>query len=486
MQSSSKQPGQRYNKACDSCHVSKVRCVPDPQSPTGTLCRRCSKNGVACVFSPVGPRRRPVRTKNERIAELERRVRDMQLKLEKEVEKRSGAPAPGTEPEPDDEEDEDDDEKRDSEAEGSGGYGKSSAATLSHSRSASSSTVDPPPPRREPGDASPSTRLTGLDPWPGMGFGPVTADINAKKATGETAGMAEQRKGGSEQPTDQPSSVASEDSDVVDRGVLTESQADRLVHEFRVHLNGKFVAISLPPGVNSRRLRREKPVFWLSVLCAAAGGSSHADLLALAPVLFGEMHVLLNGRLPEHSSQPPTIDLLQGLMNYTTFHYEAAFPLVQQLLGVFHAGVSMALSMAATSKLHMLPDVSSISEDDITDDDIQLSRELLRWYWFSLTVLLKSRQAQLPQTYMLRQSHLLEASYRILETTHNNSDLSLLQWINLVKVVVEAIRALYRGHTQTLGGLSGEARDEILMKFEKEWKKWLVECPFDLVNGKVP
>ncbi|KAF3761242.1 hypothetical protein M406DRAFT_347744 [Cryphonectria parasitica EP155] len=85
-------PGQRFNKACDSCHISKVRCTPDPQSPNGT-CKRCTKNGTPCVFSPVGPRRRPVRTKNDRIAELERRVRDMQLKLEKEVEKRSSSAA---------------------------------------------------------------------------------------------------------------------------------------------------------------------------------------------------------------------------------------------------------------------------------------------------------------------------------------------------------------------------------------------------------
>lgn len=154
-------------------------------------------------------------------------------------------------------------------------------------------------------------------------------------------------------------------------------------------------------------------------------------------------------------------------------------PLGGQLLGVYSAAIKMAVQMAERSPLHALPASSPMSEESVTEGDIQLSRELLHWYWASFSLTVKARQST-----MLRQTHLVEASVRILETTQNVNDMSLIQWVNLVRIAAEAVLALHRGHTQESAGLSDEARDGILGVFEKKRKRWLVECPFDLVNGK--
>lgn len=369
--------GPRFNKACDSCHISKVRCVPDPLSPTGSTCKRCTKNGTGCVFSPVGPRRRPMRTKNERIAELERRVKDMQLKLEKQVEKRATAVA--------------------------------------------------------------SSQL------------PLSAGPD---------------------PQDQ------QQQDVLERGLVTPAQADHLVREFRSKLHGKYLAICLPHGLASQdQLRRKHPAFWLSVLCAASASS--LECLSLAPMLFAELKQILDARIVPGAE--PDLDALQALMNYVSFHYDPVFPLGEQVLHIYRTAVAMAVAMAEASRLHNVPPDAPLAEQDLTDEDVRLSRELLHWYWASFSLSIKSRQSS-----MLKKTDLVEASLRILRIAGTQHDMFLTEWIKMVRIGADTALALHRGHTQGADGLSDEARDDILNTFEKRRKQWLVECPFHLVNGGYP
>lgn len=149
-----------------------------------------------------------------------------------------------------------------------------------------------------------------------------------------------------------------------------------------------------------------------------------------------------------------------------------------QLLSVYGAAVKMLVQMAEDTKMYHLSSSFSITEDEITDDDIQLARELLRWYWVSFSLSVKSRQST-----MLHQAHLVEASMRILKTTQNNNDACLIEWIKLVQIEAEAVLALYHGHTQSTSGLGDEARDRIIDDLERKRRHWLVECPFDLVSG---
>lgn len=393
--------GQRFNKACDSCHISKVRCVPidhqphAPPGPTTGTCKRCTKNGIGCVFSPVGPRRRPVRTKNDRIADLERRVKDMQLKLEKQVEKRANPPA----------------------------------ATL----------------------ASTSTCL-------------------------DEPHQAAQKEQQHVEPTD----TASLAPDVLERGLITPTQADHLVREFRSKLHGKYLGICLPDGSHLQDgqggLRRTRPAFWLSVLCAAAASS--LESLPLAPLLFGELKQLLDARIVPGAA--PDLDALQALMNYVSFHYDPIFPLGEHVLHIYRTAVAIVVRLAEASPVHSLPPNAPLAEPNLTGDHLRLSRELLHWYWASFSLSIKSRQSS-----MLRKTDLVDASLRVLRIAGTQHDMFLAEWIKMARIGADTALALHRGHTsQGSDGLSDEARDEILDAFEKRRKQWLVECPFDLVNGE--
>lgn len=458
-------PG-RFNKACDSCHVSKVRCVPDTKSPIGT-CKRCSKNGNPCVFSPVGPRRRPTRTKNDRIAELEKRVRDMQLRLERQVEKR----ATGSEHD-------------------SGALGRASSPIRDSAAAAQTSTHQPPSAtgvasgedvRAGPGSESSSGASEAAGP---TGPEPATKELSttgASQAVPVSQKTREQESAASSSAPGtavEPRKSSAARPDVIEQGLLTSSQAERLVQEFRLHLDGKFLAMRLPDGFASSRMRREKPALWLSILCAASTGST--DFVSLAPKLFGEMKQVLDQRIT--SGAPPDIDALQALINYTIFHFDPVHPLGRHMLGVWSTAIHMVVQMAESSGLRALPPPAqdgSLEGTSLADDDVQLARELLRWHWASLSLTVKNRQST-----MLRQTELIEASIRALQTTQNRHDMCLVEWTRLARIAAETVLALHHGHTQEAGGLSDVARDEILEEFERRRKRWLVECPFDFVNGE--
>lgn len=262
---------------------------------------------------------------------------------------------------------------------------------------------------------------------------------------------------------------------MIDRGLLTVEQADRLIQEFRRNLQGKFLGICLPDGLTNAQLRRRRPAVWLSTLCVASSGSS--DFLDLAPMLFGELKTFLDERII--SGAEPDLDALQAFMNYVSFHYDPALAREEQLMQAFHTAIDMAVQMTRASRIHSLPEDADIADDDMTDEVIQLSRDLLFCYWASFSLTIKIRRPS-----MLLRTGLVGMSVRVLQTTGNQHDMLLIEWAKLARIGAETVLSLHRGHTQNVDGLSDEARDEIINSFEKKRRQWLVECPFNLVNGE--
>lgn len=472
--------GQKVNKACDPCHISKTRCIPDPLSPTNS-CKRCSKNGSSCVFSPIGPRRRPVRSKNDRIVELERRVRDMQLRLEKQVEKqvvekRAAATATATAAAAaSDIENSVPGSEADRDAPGPESFAEASApGPNSHQHHN--------PPHNKP--APPFSFAPGPASW-----APECASTRAESESGSHQTVGKSRGGSVSRPDTGescPSTVSdiAADSpvskeargwpDVVDRGLITHTQADKLIKRFRQFIHGKFLGLGIPDGYSNQSLRRTKPAVWLSVLCAASVGS--AEFLSLYPVLSGEMEKLLDEQVQDHLE--PDIDVLQALSIFYIFHNDLSQAMREKMFQCHNSVVSIVIRLGQASKRHNLPEGVPITEDDVTDRDLELSRQILLWNWLSFTIALKARQ-----NVLVRPFHLVSSSLRILETSANQCDMSLVEWTKLVQIAVDAAFALFNGHDRAQG-LSDEDRDKIIQTFERKRRQWLINCPFDLVNGE--
>lgn len=390
-----------------------------------------------------------MRTKNERIAELERRVKDMQLKLEKQVEKRTTT---------------------------------TTTSSLSSTSKENTITTSPDFDLVAAASLPSSSGLPNLGPGDASGS---TANDESRSALTSQVPLPQVQQHHHPHPPHphqpQPATTTTQNSpasDALDQGLITPTQADYLVLEFRAKLHGKYLGICLPDGPSgtSAHLRRHRPTFWLSVLCAASASS--LEYLPLAPLLFGELKKILDQRITP--SADPDLDALQALMIYVSFHYDPVFPLGEQLLPIYRTAVAMAVSMAEASRIHSIPIDEPLAEEDVTEADVQLSRELCHWYWASFSLAIKSRTSS-----MLRKTNLVEASLRVLRIAGTQADLFLMEWIKMARIGADTAVALHSGHTgQGEHGLSDEARDEILDGFERRRKKWLVECPFDLVNGE--
>ena len=447
--------GQKFNKACDPCHISKTRCIPDPLSPTNS-CKRCSKNGSSCAFSPIGPRRRPVRSKNDRIVELERRVRDMQLKLERQVEKqveRRIANAVGSE--------------ADRDAPGAESFAETSG---SHHPNRPA-----PPLFFVPGTGAPAPQIASTraetDPELDVAVNKSRGGSLSGPDTGESHPPA-----ASDVAADGPGPRAARyGPDVVDRELITLHQADKLVKRFRQFIHGKFLGIGIPDGYSNQSLRRNKPAVWLSVLCAASTGS--AEFLSLYAVLSGEMEKLLDEQVQE--GLEPELDILQALTIFYIFHNDLAQSAREKMFQSSKIVVTIVIRLGQASKMHNLPEGVPIAEADVTERDLDLSRQILVWHWTSFTLAVKARQ-----NILVRPLNLVMSSLRILETSGSQCDMSLIEWIKLIQIAVEAVFALFNGHVESAEGLSDEGRDSIIQSFERKRRQWLINCPFDLVNGE--
>lgn len=450
--------GQKFNKACDPCHISKTRCIPDPLSPTNA-CKRCSKNGSSCAFSPIGPRRRPVRSKNDRIVELERRVRDMQLKLERQVEKQV--------------------ERRAANAAGSDADRELAPGAESFAEASGSHHPNKPAP---PFFFAPGPGSAAQKPAPNL----AEPESGTHEAVGKPRGgsLSSGPNTGDSHPTDAASDVGAsgtEDKsprygpDVVDCGLITLHQADKLITRFRQFIHGKFLGLGIPDGYSNQSLRRNKPAVWLSVLCAASTGSP--EFLSLNTDLSARMESLLDEQVQEELE--PDLDILQALTIFYIFHNDLSQSQRERLFECNRIVVTIVVRLGQASRIHNLPEGVPIPEGDVTERDLDLSRQLLVWHWTSFALAVKARQ-----NILVRPFNLVSSSLRILETSGSQCDMSLIEWIKLTQLSVDAAFALFDGHVERAEGLSDEGRDSIIQSFERKRRQWLINCPFDLVNGE--
>ncbi|KAG6363878.1 hypothetical protein INS49_008981 [Diaporthe citri] len=427
--------GQKFNKACDP------------------------KNGSSCAFSPIGPRRRPVRSKNDRIVELERRVRDMQLKLERQVEKQverraSAINVVGSE--------------ADRDAPGAESFAEAPPAPGSHPNNKPA-----PPFSFVPGPGSPEPKPASTQTEPESSThesadkscgdilsGPTTVESHPTAASDDAVACAADPKAARYGP------------DVVDRGLITLSQADKLINRFRQFIHGKFLGIGIPDGYSNQSLRRNKPAVWLSVLCAASTGS--AEFLSVASVLSSDLEKILDEQVQEDLE--PDLDILQALAIFYIFHNDPTQSMRERFFECNKMVVAIVIKLGQASKIHNLPEGVPITEADVTERALDLSRQLCIWHWTSFSLAVKARE-----NILIRPFSLVNSSLRILETSGNQCDMSLIEWIKLIQIAVEGAFALFNGHDRA-EGLSDEGRDSIIQYFERKRRQWLINCPFDLVN----
>lgn len=148
---------------------------------------------------------------------------------------------------------------------------------------------------------------------------------------------------------------------LVDRGLLSESEAENLIQTFRVALVPKFPFVLIASTETATRLRKREP-FLFSCVVGATIGSSHP----LRKKVTEEVMKHITLRVVERSER--NLELLRGLLVYSAWYTYPAERYHPQLLLLIQFCVSILYDLG----LHRKPNLS-----------LDEQRALLGTYWLS-------------------------------------------------------------------------------------------------------
>jgi len=273
----------QLNRACEACRVSKVRCLVDPGS--GSQCQRCAKAGRQCVFAPPAKRRQRKRT-DVRVAELERELKQLTSLLKPHS---TISPAEGS-----DHDSIDEDEPT--------GTPEKELPTYAQNREGS------------------NTQMTTNNPvqWPS----------------------------GQDQPRSQTPDdlLKPTDKDIIDRGVISEELAERLLNVYRQDLFEEYPGMPIAADTTVDQLRRKKPALFLAAMAAA----SHSMGAGLSNKLHEELVYYFARSLFIQGEK--SIQHIQAIFVSVAYYSPPNNPAQMQIYQYCNLAASMALELGLASK----------------------------------------------------------------------------------------------------------------------------------------
>ncbi|KAI4859761.1 hypothetical protein F4820DRAFT_141743 [Hypoxylon rubiginosum] len=229
-------------RACEACRGLKVKCEPDPANPDGP-CKRCAKAGRNCVVTQ--PTRKRQKKTDSRVAELEKKIDALTASLHAS----RGTPASAHPPPSDDQT-----------------YGYSHASTARD--------WGAPPPR----DHQPQPQAQAQpppQPAPELekhSYAPPNIMAGQKRKFTDTTDNSADIPSASPAPP-KPSLGYEQQPDIIDRGILTMSDAAALFVRYTEDMTHHLPAVVFPEGTTAAEVRKTKPILFLSVMAAASSES---------------------------------------------------------------------------------------------------------------------------------------------------------------------------------------------------------------------
>lgn len=163
-------------------------------------------------------------------------------------------------------------------------------------------------------------------------------------------------------PTPPASSGLEGQPSPIDRGLLSEAEAERLVKTFRLDLVPKFPFVMIAHGDTAARLRHREPFLFLCIVAAAMGSAHPLHKTIVEEIM---KHVTL--RIVERFER--NLELLRGLLVHSAWYSYPAEKYHNRLLLLIQFCVSMLYDLGLQKK-------PSLSLDE--------QRTLLGTYWLSV------------------------------------------------------------------------------------------------------
>ncbi|PYI06310.1 C6 zinc finger domain protein [Aspergillus sclerotiicarbonarius CBS 121057] len=422
---------QQLNRSCESCRGLKVRCLPDPSTPT--QCQRCAKANRPCIF--VAPqRRRPRKRTDSRVAQLEREMRQMRSLLKDRL------------------------RVDESSAESVGSEGEDSGEPDLGPNFNDPMPANTGPPSSASGSARPMDLSPGFpsssSPYQNTTFDHYVAPASASNPV--------------------PTSYSLEtipERDVVDRGLISLEYANDLVAFFVTELTAFAPIVVLPPDTTASQLRCSKPVLFLSVIAAAAV-SLDANLAA---VLNREMIRVYAERFFINGDK--SLELVQALLIMIVFYFPPDSPLKLQFYQYTHIAATMALEIGLASKRRVSPNSSRRTNKKAVYDEsmAEQARAILSCYHLTSIVAMKTRRPNL-----LLYNDWMSECVKHLERSPNAVDRHMATWFEVQRIVDEAMTSFGLDDTSSTAPLTESRLQAVLRWFDNRIQSWKKDLPMEM------
>ncbi|KAF1849301.1 uncharacterized protein K460DRAFT_277250 [Cucurbitaria berberidis CBS 394.84] len=417
-----KSQDQPLNRACESCRVSKVRCLVNPVAGS-TQCQRCAKAGKACVFAPPAKRRQRKRT-DVRVTELEKEIQQMRSLL------KSNNPSSN---------DISDHESVDEQSDEQALHGEKEISPDPQTHGSATATTFPP------------------IQWP-------TIPATKAPVAGPTNSCG---------PRDL---LGPAENDIIDRGVITEEQAEELLAIWSNELVHACPGITIPREWTALDLRAKKPALFHAIMAAAAHskGSALSDSLHEEAVYVYARSAFIKGE--------KSVQAIQALLVTVAYNSPPKTPGQLQIYQWVNMAASMALELGLASKprtheqlpkraIRSLPKISS------PEELLEHCRTVLWVYIISAGFSMRLKRPNI----LLFNSWLAECS-NMLEKSKLLDDKRIIAWLKLQRIADEANTAFGFDDASTSFSLS-ELRMQIVLRiFDRRMQDWKRSVPEDVLT----
>ncbi|KAI1382410.1 hypothetical protein F4677DRAFT_401856 [Hypoxylon crocopeplum] len=260
-------------RACEACRGLKVKCEPDPANLDGP-CKRCAKAGRNCVVTQ--PTRKRQKKTDSRVAELEKKIDALTASLQAS----RGAPTT-THPPPSDDQT----------------YGFGHAPTTRD--------WGPPPARDHQSQSAPEPERRP--------FAPPTVMAGQKRKFTESMDESPDITSASPAPS-KPGAVSDQQPDIIDRGVITMSEAAAFFVRYTEDMAPHLPAVVFPTGTTAAEIRKTKPILFLSIMAAASSEvpKLQRQLVREIMQIFADS-IIISGR--------KSLELVQALLVSVIWYY---------------------------------------------------------------------------------------------------------------------------------------------------------------------
>jgi hypothetical protein len=404
---------QALNRACEACRLSKVRCLVNPDADS-TQCQRCAKAGRPCVFAPPAKRRQRKRT-DVRVTELEKEIKQMRDLLK----------TTNNQPSHDISDHESGDEGSDDQL-----------------QEPEQTTPTEPPLLSNTANPTPGTS----DQWSVPPIEKTHAPSASKCGPKELIGPAE--------------------NDIIERGVITEHEAEELMGIWRKDLVNGCPGITIPGHSTAYELRRAKPSLFHAIMAAAAHskGSELSDRLHEEAVYLYARTAFIKGE--------KSVDAIQALLVTVAYYSPPKTPGQLQIYQWVNMAASMALELGLASKPRtheQLPKraIRSLQKISSPEELLEHCRTVLTLYIISAGFSMRLKRPNI-----LLFNSWMEECVLMLDKSKLLDDRRTIAWLKLQRIADEANTAFGFDDASTSFSLS-ELRMQIILRiFDRRMQDW--------------